>query len=400
MRSHFEAGARIVTLIGPGGSGKTRLAIEVARSLVPVFTGGVFWVGLSAVRDPALVSETIARTLGVKGDLRDHLRDRELLLLIDNFEQVVDAAGDLASLLSDCPALTVLATSRELLRIQGEVDCPVPPLAESEAVNLFCARSRLEPTPDIAELCRRLDNLPLAVELAAARTKALSPAKILERLCERLDLLRGLRDSDPRQQTLRTTIAWSRDLLTDEEQRLFRRLSVFADGCVLEAAESVCDADLDTLQSLLEKSLLGLSGERYWLLETIREYAAEQLDPGEAALLQRRLRAYVLALAEASAPDLHTAREGAVSEALAPEYANIRAAVAHALAAGEPTRSAASSAPSTRSSSRTAAWERSVSGSRRCSPSGTGSPSAVWRRLSSEGARSRASRATSIARSS
>ena len=147
MRSHFEAGARIVTLIGPGGSGKTRLAIEVARSLVPVFTGGVFWVGLSAVRDPALVSETIARTLGVKGDLRDHLRDRELLLLIDNFEQVVDAAGDLASLLSDCPALTVLATSRELLRIQGEVDCPVPPLAESEAVNLFCARSRSSRRP-------------------------------------------------------------------------------------------------------------------------------------------------------------------------------------------------------------------------------------------------------------
>jgi predicted ATPase/class 3 adenylate cyclase len=336
VRAHLEAGARIVTLIGPGGSGKTRLAIEVATSLVPAFKGGVFWVGLSALRDPALVTETIARTLGVKGDLRDHLRNRELLLLIDNFEQVIDAAGDLASLLSDCRGLTALVTSRELLRIQGEVDCSVPALAEREAVSLFCARSRLEPTPEIAELCQRLDNLPLAVELAAARTKALAPAKILERLCERLDLLRGLRDADPRQQTLRTTIAWSYDLLTDEEQRLFRRLSVFADGCVLEAAESVCDADLDTLQSLLEKSLLGLSGERYWLLETIREYAAEQLDEGEAALTRQRLRAWVLALAEASAPDLHTAREGAASEALAPEYANIREAVTHAFAAGEP----------------------------------------------------------------
>ncbi len=336
VRAHVEGGTRIVTLIGPGGSGKTRLAIEVARSLVPAFKGGVFWVGLSALRDPALVTETIARTLGVKGDLRDHLRDRELLLLLDNFEQVIDAAGDLASLLGDCPGLTVLVTSRELLRIQGEVDCTVPALPEGDAMSLFCARARLDPTPEIAELCGRLDNLPLAVELAAARTKALSPAKILERVGERLDLLRGLRDADPRQQTLRTTIAWSYDLLTAEEQRLFCRHSVCADGCVLEAAESVCDADLDTLQSLLEKSLLGLAGERYWLLQTIREYAAEQLDEGEDMLVQRRLRAWVLALVEASAPDLHTAREGAVSEALAPEYANIRAAVSHAFAAGEP----------------------------------------------------------------
>ena len=336
VRALFEGGARIVTLTGPGGSGKTRLAVEVARSLAPAFKGGVFWIGLSALRDPSLVTETIARTLGAEGDLRDHLRDRELLLLIDNFEQVIDAAGDLASLLSDCPGLTALVTSRELLRIQGEVDWPVPAMAEREAMSLFCARSRLEPTPEIAELCRRLDNLPLAVELAAARTRSLLPARILERLGESLDLLKGLRDADPRQQTLRTTIAWSYDLLADEEQRLFRRLSVFADGCVLEAAESVCKADLDTLQSLLEKSLLRLSGERYWLLETIREYAAEQLEQGDAALVRRRLRAWVVTLAEASAPDLHTAREGAVSEALAPEYANIREAVSHALAADEP----------------------------------------------------------------
>ena len=180
-----------------------------------------------------------------------------------------------------CPNLTLLVTSRELLRVQGEVEYPVPPLAESEAVSLFCTRSQLEPTDEIAELCARLDSLPLAVELAAARTKALSPAQILERLSQRLDLLRGGRDADPRQQTLRATIEWSYDLLTPEEQQLFTRLAVFAGGCTLEAAEEVADADLDTLQSLVEKSLLRFSGERYWMLETIREYAGEKLGEGE-----------------------------------------------------------------------------------------------------------------------
>ena len=149
----------------------------------------------------------------------------------------------------------------------------MPPLAEPEAVDLFCARAELEPTAEIAELCRRLDSLPLAVELAAARTRALSPPQILERLAQRLDLLRGGRDADPRQQTLRATIEWSYDLLTEPERQLFRRLSVFAGGSTLEAAEAVCDADLDPLQSLVDKSLLRFSEERYWQLETIREYA-------------------------------------------------------------------------------------------------------------------------------
>ena len=165
-------------------------------------------------------------------------------------------ARALDSSCSACPNLTLLVTSRELLRIQGEVEYAVPPLAEPEAVSLFCERSGLEPFEDIAELCARLDSLPLAVELAAARTKALSPAQILERLSSRLDLLKGGRDADPRQQTLRATIEWSYDLLTPEEQELFARLSVFAGGCTLEAAEEVADADLDTLQSLVEKSLL------------------------------------------------------------------------------------------------------------------------------------------------
>ena len=201
-----------------------------------------------------------------------------MLLLLDNLEQVIEAAPELSGLVQSCPNLALLVTSRELLRVHGEVEYAVPPLVSSEAVSLFCERSRLEATDEIAELCSRLDDLPLAVELAAARTKALSPAQILERLSQRLDLLKGGRDAEARQQTLRATIAWSYDLLSDEEQRLFRALSVFAGGCTLEAAEEVAGADLDTLQSLVEKSLLRFTDERYWMLETIREYARDLLD--------------------------------------------------------------------------------------------------------------------------
>ena len=250
--------ARLVTLTGPGGSGKTRLALEAAATLVPSYKAGVFWVGLASLRDPALVSETIAQTLGSKNGLAEHIGERELLLLLDNLEQVIEAAPQLSALLNACANLNVLVTSRELLRVQGEVEYGVPPLASSEAVALFCERSGLEPSGEIAELCVRLDQLPLAVELAAARAKALSPRQILERLTQRLDLLEGGRDADPRQQTLRATIDWSHDLLSEEEQRVFRALSVFA-GCTLEAAEAVCAAEIDTLQSLVEKSLLRFS---------------------------------------------------------------------------------------------------------------------------------------------
>jgi predicted ATPase/class 3 adenylate cyclase len=295
----IEQGARLLTLTAPGGSGKTRLALEAAATLVPAYNAGVFWVGLAPLRDPALVTETIAQTLGAKDGVADHIGERELLLLLDNLEQVIEAAPELAALLSACPHLTLLVTSRELLRISGEIEYEVPPLAQPEAVSLFCIRSQLEPTPVIAKLCARLDNLPLAVELAAARTKALAPAQILERLAQRLDLLKGGRDADPRQQTLRATIEWSYKLLSPEEQELFARLSVFAGGCTLEAAEHVCDADVDTLQSLVEKSLLRFSDKRYWMLETIREYAVERLgEAGEAPRLQRRHADYSLSLAE------------------------------------------------------------------------------------------------------
>ena len=291
--------ARLVTLTGPGGSGKTRLALEAAATLVPSYKAGVFWVGLASLRDPALVSETIAQTLGAKNGLAEHIGERELLLLLDNLEQVIEAAPQLSALLSACANLNVLVTSRELLRVQGEVEYAVPPLASPEAVALFCERSRLEPSEEIAELCVRLDDLPLAVELAAARAKALSPRQILERLSQRLDLLEGGRDADPRQQTLRATIDWSYDLLSEEEQRVFRALSVFAGGCTLDAAEEVCGADIKTLQSLVEKSLLRFSDERYWMLETIREYARERLDEaGETDALARRHADYHLALLE------------------------------------------------------------------------------------------------------
>jgi predicted ATPase len=280
--TRIEAGARLVTLTGPGGTGKTRLAIEAAASLVPEYKAGVFWVGLATLRDPALVTETIAQTLGARDGLASHIGEREVLLLLDNLEQVVDCAPELGSLLEVCPNLTLLVTSRELLRVRGEVEYGVPPLAEQEAVDLFCERAQLDADEMISDLCRRLDNLPLAVELAAARISVLTSAQILKRLSQRLDLLKGGRDADPRQQTLRATIEWSYELLSDEEQQLFARLSVFAGGCTLEAAEEVVYADLDTLQSLVDKSLLRFIEERYWMLETIRAFSFEQLEATEA----------------------------------------------------------------------------------------------------------------------
>jgi predicted ATPase len=300
----LEHGTRLLTLTGPGGSGKTRLALEAAAHLVPAYKAGVFWVGLAALREPSLVTESIAQTLGARDGLAEHIGEREMLLLLDNLEQVIEAAVELSALLATCPNLTLLVTSRELLRVQGEVEYPVPPLASRDAVLLFCERSRLESSAEIAKLCDRLDDLPLAVELAAARTGALSPAHILERLSERLDLLRGGRDAEARQQTLRATIAWSYDLLSLKERRLFRSLSIFSGGCVLEAAEQVAGADLDTLQSLLEKSLLRFSNERYWMLQTIREFARQGIDAATERELRDRHAAYYVALAEEAEPHL------------------------------------------------------------------------------------------------
>ena len=326
----FEKGARLVTLTGPGGSGKTRLALEAAAALVSEYKAGVFWVGLAALRDPAFVAEAIAQTLGAKDDLAQHIGERQLLLLLDNLEQVIDAAPDLSALLRACPSLTLLVTSRELLRAEGEVEYTVPPLASPKPCRCSANAHRPSPTEEITELCVRLDNLPLAVELAAARTKVLSPAQILERLSQRLDLLKGGRDTDPRQQTLRATIEWSYDLLSEREQRLFRALSVFAGGCTLDAAEAVAEADLDTLQSLLEKSLLRFSNLRYWMLETIREFATERLAAAdEEPELAESHAGHMASVFEN--PYTETTYDNSDLTRIQAELPNLRAALEHAL---------------------------------------------------------------------
>ena len=330
-----RGGARLVTLTGPGGSGKTRLAIEAAAELVPEFKAGAFWVGLAALRDPALVLQSIEQALGAQVALADHIGERELLLLLDNLEQVIEAAPELAALVEACPKLTLLVTSRELLRVRGEVEYEVLPLADPDAVELFSGRAQLPPSPAIEELCRRLDNMPLALELAAGRTKALAPEQIVERLGERLDLFRGGRDAEARQQTLRATIEWSHELLSGEEQQLFARLAVFAGGCTLEAAERVADADLDTLQSLVEKSLVRHSDGRFWMLETIRDYAAQQLEEsGEAEDVRENQAAFFLALAEAANLCVERMDSAARHDLVAPEADNLREALRWMLATG------------------------------------------------------------------
>jgi predicted ATPase/class 3 adenylate cyclase len=299
---------RLLTLTGPGGTGKTRLALQVAGLASDAYPDGVYWIPLAPLRDPTIVLATAGQALGAKAGLAEHIADKRVLCLFDNFEHVVDAAPELAHLLGTCPNVDVLVTSRERLRVSGEQTYPVPPLAEADGEALFLARARaVDPafasSEAVRELCLRLDELPLALELAAARTAIFSPEQLLQRLAQRLDLLKGERDADPRQQTLRATIAWSHDLISDEEQRLFRRLAVFSGGCTYEAAEEIAGADPDTLQSLLDRSLLrkrdSKLGPRYWMLETIREYAGELLQAsGEAEELQRKHAAFFLELAE------------------------------------------------------------------------------------------------------
>jgi predicted ATPase/class 3 adenylate cyclase len=329
---------RLLTLTGPGGTGKTRLALQAAAEAAQAFPDGVWWVPLAPLRDPTLVLETAAQAVGSRNGLAEHISDKQMLCLFDNFEQVVEAGAELVDLLAACPNLDVLVTSRERLRVQGEQTYPVPPLAEPDGVALFSARARaVDPSfaasDTVAELCLRLDSLPLALELAAARTALFSPEQLLERLSQRLDLLTGDRDADPRQQTLRATIDWSYELLTEEEQALFARLSVFAGACTYEAAEEIANADPDTLQSLLDKSLVRRReselGPRYWMLETIREYASECLQAsGEGDELRCRHAEHFLALAEEAEPYL--ARDAVWLDRLAVEVDNIRSALDYA----------------------------------------------------------------------
>jgi predicted ATPase len=333
----LEAGGRLVTLTGPGGAGKTRLAIEAATQLVDAFPNGVFWVPLAAVRDSALVLPTISQLLGSANGLAAHIGDRKLLLVLDNLEQVVDAAAALPALIETCPNLHLLVTSRELLRVRGEQEYAVRALPAADAVELFCARSGVAADESVIELCERLDRLPLAIELAAARAGVLSPGQILERLGSRLDLLKGGRDAEARHETLRATIAWSHDLLSAGEQLLFARLAVFRGGCTLDAAETVVDADVDTLQSLLDKNLVRRDSARFDMLETVREFASEQLAGShEAAALRRRHGWFFLELAENVEAQLQSGERARLLDQLEVERDNLRVALEWAAECAEP----------------------------------------------------------------
>jgi predicted ATPase len=335
--------SRLVTLTGAGGTGKTRLALKVGLDLLDEFPNGVFFVGLAPLIDPSLVPPTIAQVLGVKEGgtqplrelLCEHLAEKTLLLLVDNCEHLLAAAPVLSELLAAAPRLIVLATSRERLRLSGEHEFPLAPLAEEEALELFTARARAAQPgfaldgdrAEVSEICRRLDGLPLAIELAAARVRVLSPQALLARLEQRLPLLiGGARDAPERQRTLRATIAWSYELLERDEQKLFARLAVFAGSCTLRAVEEVCEADLETLSALIDKSLLRQSGDRFFMLETLREYALERLEKsGDAEELRRRHTQHFLGVARKAGEGLRGTEEATWLELLEAEHDNLRA---------------------------------------------------------------------------
>ena len=370
---------RLLTLTGPGGTGKTRLALQAAAELAEEFEQGVFFVDLAPITDPGLVGSEIAQALGVQeapgrpisDTLKEHLRDRRMLLVLDNFEQVVQAAALVPQLMQAAPDIKFVATSRIRLQVRGEHEYSVSPLAlprrkppptieqwtQYDAVCLFIERA-LALTPDfaitnsnapaVAEICHRLDGLPLAIELAAARIKILTPQVMLTRLESRLKVLTGgQRDVPARQQTLRGAIDWSYDLLDEGEKQLFRRLAIFQGGRTLEAIEAICNAEgdleidvLDGVQSLVDKSLLrqeeGVGGEpRFVMLETIHEYARGKLEGGEAEAMQRAHAAYYLQLAEETAPLLSRPEATTWFNRLDEEHDNIRAALRWSLDNGE-----------------------------------------------------------------
>jgi predicted ATPase/DNA-binding CsgD family transcriptional regulator len=363
---------RLLTLTGSGGSGKTRLAMQVAATASSDYANGVFFVSLAPITDPGLVVSTIAQALGVQeqgnrpllDSLKDQLRDKQLLLLLDNFEQIISAAPIVVELLVVAPALKVLVTSRASLHLSGEHEFVVLPLAvpdprnlppldrltHFEAVRLFVERAQAvqsafaiteENVAVIAAICHQVDGLPLAIELAAGRNKLFPPQALLSRLTNRLKMLvGGARDLPSRQQTLRGTIAWSYDLLEEAEQKLFRRLAVFVGGCTLEAAEAVCnthgDQEADVLESvsqLTDKSLLKqeeqADGEpRLLMLETLREYALERLKAsGEAVAMRRQHATFFLVMAEEAYPKMRSAERSTWLMRLEADHDNLRAAL-------------------------------------------------------------------------
>jgi predicted ATPase/class 3 adenylate cyclase len=343
----FDRDPRVLTIVGPGGTGKTRFVIELARLLAEEAEGGTLFVPLAPLRDPALVLPALAEALGAEaGDVEaiaGRLRGKRTHVVLDNVEQLLpDAARYIAGLADAAPSLRLLVTSREALRIGAETQLELPPLPADDAADLFVSRARsVRPDVDrsavVDELCERLDHLPLAVELAAARTKLLSPEALLQRLAARLDLP-APRDADPRHATLNATIAWSYDLLDKAERRLFARLAVFRGGCTLEAAEEVCSADLDTLASLLDKSLLrrrqaGDGSDRFWMLETIREFAGNRLSElGDMEAVQRAHALRLLELATRAGSTEYETMGRAQLDLIAAELDNVRAALDWCLA--------------------------------------------------------------------
>jgi non-specific serine/threonine protein kinase len=371
------ANARLLTLHGPGGSGKTRLALEVALQVRHAFASGITFVDLAPVAHASLVAKAIAHAVGVIENTNETLTETlkralysyELLLVIDNFEHVIEAAPLLSDLLAAAPRLKILVTSREILRLSGEQGYPVPPLllpdigadpsensADSEAVALFVQRAMMvspafkardDDVTVIGQICTRLDGLPLAIELAAARCKVLTPQELLARLNARLSTLTsGPRDVPARQRTLRSTIEWSYNLLDEGEKVLFARLAVFRGGRSLEAIEAVCGEELpgdilDVLTGLVDKSLVyqrdGAAGEpRFIMLETIHEYARERLEAsGELDALRRRHAEYFVELAERAEPQLRLAQHHRWFRRLETEHENMRAALEWSLNGGD-----------------------------------------------------------------
>ncbi|MEP6909170.1 MAG: adenylate/guanylate cyclase domain-containing protein [Actinomycetota bacterium] len=343
---------RLLTVTGPGGAGKTRLTLQAAADSLDDFGDGVFVVGLAGVAVPSLVVPAIAQALGVRETagvapaeaLERFVRERELLLVLDNFEHLLEAAPQIQELLLKAPSLKALVSSRAPLRVLGEQEYPIPELSARDALALFSERAQaVKPdfrlngdAPTVAEICRRLDGLPLAIELAAARAKLLSATALLGRLENRLSVLSvGARDVPDRQRTLRATIAWSCELLDGTEQRLFSRLAVFVSGFTVAAAEEVCDADFDILASLVEKSLVRQGEDRFRMLETIREYATERLqESGELEQVRRLHLEYFVEFAQHQGAEIQQSPDWL--ERLAPESDNLRVALLSARALDQP----------------------------------------------------------------
>ena len=341
LRLLIDETTRAITITGPGGIGKTRFALAAAAESSDDFPDGVWFVDLTPVRDPRLVLSTVAHAVGAEGDLRHSLHDARCLLVLDNFEQVVAAARDVAQLLASCPRVRVLATSRESLRIAVEREYQLSPLPEAPGVELFRQRvASSVPDAEVeygvaAEICRRLDGLPLAIELGAARVKVLEPETLLARLEDRLPVLvTRARDVPERQRALHATIEWSYDLLDENEQQLFRKLATFRGGATLEAIEAVAGGAPDRVESLVDKSLLRLRRGRFVMLETIREFARDELaTSGEDTEQRRRHAEYFAEVAENANLNAGTLRPGGQRMELAiAEQDNIRAALDWAIA--------------------------------------------------------------------